>query len=72
MSECLLLVSHVLLTGMTLQGLARVAGGEILENGGELGGVGNSSPAMSPNLPPAHSLHAETHYSSTEDRYVMS
>lgn len=53
---------------MTLQGLARVAGGEILENGAELGGVVNSSPAMSPNLPPAHSLHAETHYSSSEDR----
>lgn len=53
---------------MTLQGLARVAGSEILENGAELGGVVNSSPAMSPNLPPTHSLHAETHYSSPEDR----
>lgn len=53
---------------MTLQGLARVAGSEILENGAELGGVVNSSPAMSPNLPPAHGLHAETHYSNTEDR----
>lgn len=53
--------------GMTLQGLARVAGSEILENGAELV---NSSPAMSPNLPPAHSLHAETHYNSTEDRFV--
>lgn len=57
---------------MTLQGLARVAGSELLENGAELGAVGNSSPAMSPNLPPAHSLHSETHYSSAEDRYVMS
>lgn len=55
---------------MTLQGLARVAGGEILENGTELGSVVNSSPAMSPNLPAPHGLHtAESHYNSTEDRY---
>lgn len=39
------------MAGMTLHSIARAAGGEILENGGDLSTVG-SSPAMSPNLPP--------------------
>lgn len=37
-------------TGMTIHGLARATGGEILENGAELGVVSGSSPAMSPNM----------------------
>lgn len=54
------------MAGMTLHSIARAAGGEILENGSELGTV-NSSPAMSPNLPPPHTLHpGEGHY--MEDR----
>ncbi|XP_031335923.1 ankyrin repeat domain-containing protein 17-like isoform X2 [Photinus pyralis] len=54
------------MAGMTLHNIARAAGGEILENGGELNTVSNS-PAMSPNLPPAHNLHPnDGHY--MEDR----
>ncbi|KAF5300066.1 hypothetical protein FQA39_LY11258 [Lamprigera yunnana] len=54
------------MAGMTLHSIARAAGGEILENGGDLGTV-NSSPAMSPNLQSTHNLHSgDGHY--IEDR----
>ncbi|XP_022906707.1 ankyrin repeat domain-containing protein 17 isoform X2 [Onthophagus taurus] len=51
------------MAGMTIHGLARVTGGDILENG-ELG-FSNSSPAMSPNLQPQHVIQQENHQ---EDR----
>lgn len=54
------------IAGMTLHNIARAAGGEILENTGDLGNV-NGSPAMSPNLQVTHGLHPnEGHY--IEDR----
>ncbi|KAF5307348.1 hypothetical protein FQR65_LT07065 [Abscondita terminalis] len=55
------------MAGMTLHSIARAAGGEILENGGDLGTV-NSSPAMSPNLQPAHNLHPTDGGHYMEDR----
>lgn len=51
------------MAGMTLHNLARATGGEILENGADLGVV-NNSPAMSPNLSGPHTLHPNeaSHY----------
>lgn len=57
------------ISGMTLHNLARVAAGtEMLhENGGELV-VNNNSPAMSPNLPGPHQMHANDGGHYIEDR----